>query len=55
MKTNKKTKENKAVIKPLNDGADTPVADKMVTTVPAASEAALFKQANNPLGDPNKA
>ena len=33
---------------------NTPVPDQTETHVPSASEAALFKQAENPLGDPNK-
>ncbi len=38
----------------LNDGMNTPVSDKTATPLPVASEAALFKQAENPLGDPHK-
>jgi hypothetical protein len=49
----KKTEE-KVTPKPLNDGMNTPVPDQTETPVPSPSEAALFKQAHNPLGDPNK-
>ena len=37
-----------------NDGMNTPVPDSTSTSVPSESEAALIKQANNPLGDPDK-
>ena len=40
--------------KSLNDGMNTPVPDNSSTYVPSASEAALLKQAENPLGDPDK-
>jgi len=40
--------------KPQNDGMNTPVPDNTSTYIPSESEAALFKQAENPLGDPNK-
>ena len=53
-KTDLKKTEEKAIPKPLNDGMNTPVPDQTETHVPSASEAALFKQAENPLGDPNK-
>jgi len=54
---NNKKKRGKAgstKIKLINDGMDTPVPDSTSTHVPSESEAALIKQANNPLGDPNK-
>ncbi len=37
-----------------NDGMNTPVLDKKSVHKLSVSEAALFKQAENPLGDPNK-
>ena len=40
--------------KSLNDGMNTPVPDNTSTHIPSESEAALLKQAENPLGDPNK-
>ncbi len=39
---------------PLNDGMNTPVPDRTEKLIPSASEAALIKQAENPLGDPHK-
>ena len=54
MKKNEKIKQAKAAIQPVNDGMNTPVPDKIATNPPSASEAALFKQADNPLGDPHK-
>ena len=53
-KINPKKAEKKVTPKPLNDGMNTPVPDQTATHVPSASEAALLKQANNPLGDPHK-
>jgi hypothetical protein len=53
-KADLKKTEEKVTPKPLNDGMNTPVPDQKETPVPSASEAALFKQAHNPLGDPNK-
>ena len=58
--TNKKTplpgdaELNNSMTKPINDGMNTPVADHTPTPIPSESEVALFKQANNPLGNPNK-
>jgi hypothetical protein len=49
-----KAKRKRIVPAPLNDGTNTPVPDKTSTHVPSPSEAALLKQANNPLGDPHK-
>ncbi|MEB0261098.1 MULTISPECIES: hypothetical protein [unclassified Mucilaginibacter] len=40
--------------KSLNDGMNTPVPDNTSTHITSESEAALLKQAENPLGDPNK-
>jgi hypothetical protein len=50
----KKVKRKRIIPAPLNDGTNTPVPDKIPTKVPSPSEAALFKQAENPLGDPHK-
>ncbi len=47
-------KEKKEVLGPINDGMNTPVPDAAVAHVSSESEAALFKQAENPLGDPHK-
>lgn len=47
-------KDKKEISKPINDGMNTPVPDTTSTPVVSASEAALFKQAENPLGDPHK-
>jgi len=44
----------KAATKPLSDGMNTPVPDKAEPHVRSASEEALYKQAENPLGNPNK-
>ena len=48
-------KLNISMIKPINDGMNTPVPDKVVPHVRSASEEALYKQADNPLGNPDKA
>ncbi|MDP9079132.1 MAG: hypothetical protein M3O71_17025 [Bacteroidota bacterium] len=40
--------------KPANDGMNIPVPDAAITPVPSETEAALIKQAENPLGDPDK-
>jgi hypothetical protein len=50
----KKVKRKRIIPVPLNDGTNTPVPDKTTKQPPSASEAALFKQAENPLGDPHK-
>jgi hypothetical protein len=47
-KTEKKHKKS------FNDGMNTPVPDNQSTYIPSESEAALLKQAENPLGDPGK-
>ena len=52
--TRKKKTLIKETPKPLNDGMNTPVPDKIKTKVLSVTEKALFKQAENPLGDPNK-
>jgi hypothetical protein len=47
--------KRKRIIKaPVNDGMNTPVPDSSAVPVISKSEAALLKQAENPLGDPNK-
>lgn len=53
-KVNQKETENTVIQKPLNDGMNTPVPNQTETHVPSANEAALYKQAENPLGDPHK-
>jgi len=45
---------NNELAKPINDGMNTPVPDKIEPHVRSASEAALYKQAENPLGNPDK-
>lgn len=50
----KKVKRKRIMPVPINDGMNTPVPDKEPVHIPSASEAALLKQAENPLGDPNK-
>jgi len=45
---------NNAMTKPMNDGTNTPVPDITEPHIPSASEAALYKQAENPLGNPDK-
>ncbi len=37
-----------------NDGINTPVPNSGADNTPSESEKALFKQAENPLGDPHK-
>jgi len=49
---NKKVKQ--VIIAPVNDGMNTPVPDRSAVPEISESEAALFKQAENPLGDPDK-
>jgi len=49
-----KEKRKRLIPMPLNDGINTPVPDKAATRRLSESEAALFKQAENPLGDPHK-
>ncbi len=49
-----KEKRKRLTPMPLNDGMNTPVPNKEATNVPSAIEAALLKQAENPLGDPHK-
>ena len=49
-----KVKVKKVISVPINDGMNTPVPEITATYVPSEIEAALLKQANNPLGDPDK-
>jgi hypothetical protein len=49
-----KAKRKRITPAPLNDGMNTPVPDKTAAQPLSESEAALFKQAENPLGDPHK-
>jgi hypothetical protein len=49
-----KAKRKLIIEAPVNDGTNTPVPDSSAVPVITKSEAALFKQAENPLGDPNK-
>ena len=49
-----KIRDKKGISRPINDGMNTPVPDITTTHVSSKSEAALLKQAENPLGDPNK-
>jgi hypothetical protein len=52
---NKTTTKRKRIIKaPVNDGMNTPVPNSGAISVQSEDEADLFKQAENPLGDPNK-
>jgi hypothetical protein len=57
---NKETKKEEAAAAEAkkadkaNDGTNSPVPDKDSKHISSASEAALFKQAENPLGDPHK-
>ena len=49
-----KSKRTRIIKAPLNDGMNTPVPDSSSAIIPSKSEAALYKQAENPLGDPHK-
>jgi hypothetical protein len=49
-----KRKRLPIIVPPLNDGTNTPVPTPGVPDKLAESEAALYKQADNPLGDPHK-
>jgi hypothetical protein len=47
--------KRKRIIKaPVNDGMNIPVPDSATIPVIYKSEEALYKQADNPLGDPHK-
>jgi hypothetical protein len=49
-----KPKRNRTTKLPINDGMNTPVPDSTAIPVISKSEEALYKQAENPLGDPHK-
>jgi hypothetical protein len=49
-----KSKRARIIKAPLNDGMNTPVPDSSSVVIPSKSEAALYKEAENPLGDPHK-
>jgi len=44
----------KVTVVPLNDGTNTPVPGPNAPSTLSEDEAALYKQAENPLGDPHK-
>jgi hypothetical protein len=56
MKTKRKriTIPVKVPVALLNDGTNSPVPSPNAPVVLAEGEAALYKQADNPLGDPHK-
>ncbi|OKS89681.1 hypothetical protein [Mucilaginibacter polytrichastri] len=47
-------KNDKVIIASLNDGTNKPVPIPGIPITLADGEADLYKQANNPLGDPHK-
>jgi hypothetical protein len=49
-----KPKRNRTTKLPINDGMNTPVPDSTAIPVISKSEEALYKQAENQLGDPHK-
>ena len=49
-----KIEDEKEISGSVNDGMNTPVPDITATQASSASEAALYRQADNPLGDPHK-
>jgi hypothetical protein len=49
-----KSKRKRILKAPVNDGMNTPVPDNAAIPVISKSEEALYKQAENPLGDPHK-
>jgi hypothetical protein len=53
-KTTKRPRIDKKISPPANDGTNIPVPDKSTKPEPSETEAKLLKQAENPLGDPNK-
>jgi hypothetical protein len=53
-KKTSKIESKKKLSAPLNDGTNSPVPSITEVRVFTESEAALFKQAGNPLGDPHK-
>ncbi|MBB6131154.1 hypothetical protein [Mucilaginibacter lappiensis] len=56
MKDANKPKRKRIAVKvsPLNDGTNTPIPDARTPAKLSEGEAYLFKQAENPLGDPHK-
>ncbi|MBB6112895.1 hypothetical protein SAMN05421821_12414 [Mucilaginibacter lappiensis] len=56
MKDTNKPKRKRIAVKvsPLNDGTNTPIPDARTPAKLSEGEAYLFKQAENPLGDPHK-
>jgi hypothetical protein len=53
-KTTKRPRIAKKISPPANDGTNTPVPDTSPKPGPSESEASLIKQAENPLGNPDK-
>ncbi|MEP6648265.1 MAG: hypothetical protein ABJC12_14340 [Saprospiraceae bacterium] len=49
-----KAKRKRIVTVPPNDGLNTPVPGTAAQPVRSADEEALYRQADNPLGDPHK-
>jgi len=49
-----KIEDEKEISGSVNDGMNTPVLDINSMQASSASEAALYRQADNPLGDPHK-
>jgi hypothetical protein len=49
-----KRKRTTVKVPPLNDGTNTPVPNQGIPQKLSDEEAALYKQAGNPLGDPHK-
>ncbi|MET3980982.1 hypothetical protein ABIB62_003501 [Mucilaginibacter sp. UYP25] len=49
-----KVKRKRTTNPPINDGMNTPVPDSTVIPIISKSGEALYKQAENPLGDPHK-
>ena len=44
----------KIPLAPQNDGTNSPVPSSNASVIPTETEAALYKQADNPLNDPHK-
>jgi hypothetical protein len=53
-KTTKRPRITKKVSPPANDGMNTLVPDTSPKPEPSESEASLMKQAENPLGNPDR-
>jgi hypothetical protein len=49
-----KAGEKKTITNPRIDGTNRPVPDRSLLRIVSKSETELFRQARNPLGDPNK-